>query len=406
MTTLNVAAIRRYAGADSESAVRRDRSTAFLGLPTNRRHAGLALCWLVVAAAATLLLAGGDLAGIGYLVVAAVGYLFLHSRWLGSTLAGLAVLSGVYQLSQGNTAGVVVIAVGVLALALAIDPSWVAAVVGTRVAALAPRPSPAAAEPDTLATEEVYAPEPAFAGLSVQTIGRFRLQVGDRDLTAQLLDRPILAFIWMHLLARAIRNPEERMLRTALGDEVAPGLPSETQTDRLRGHIHDLRHELPPELRATIDADFKTIRLLIDGIRLDVTELRRLDQAASSRRLISVGTAAQIKHRLSELRWGEFLPGFEELEHKVTGGRGVAGALLNEVRADINTARGNLANALANHYLTIGPPAAAIPILEAALRLDSNREDLARRLVQVHVRCGHTASAESVTQQFGLSGEV
>jgi hypothetical protein len=73
MTMLNAAPIGGYADADSDSAVRRDRSTTFLGLPTNRRLAGLALCWLAVAAAGILLLAGGDLAGIAYLAVTVVG---------------------------------------------------------------------------------------------------------------------------------------------------------------------------------------------------------------------------------------------------------------------------------------------------------------------------------------------
>ena len=72
----------------------------------------------------------------------------------------------------------------------------------------------------------------------------------------------------------------------------------------------------------------------------------------------------------------------------------------------VNTSRGNLAEALAGHHLALNQPEAAIPVLEAALRLDANREDLARLLVQVHVRCGHTATAATVTQQFGLSGEA
>ena len=387
MLTLNDRPIRGYAGADVESAPIRGRSMAFLGLPNSRRHAGLALCWLLVGGLGVALLTGSDPAGVAYLVVAVVGYLFLHSRWLGSTLGGLVIVSGLYQLSQGNTAGAVVSAIGVLAIALAVDIVRLTAAVMSKVATLEPV-------------------EALFDGLRVRTIGQFRIEVGDQDLTAELLDRPILAFIWMHLLARAIRNPAERMLRSALGDEVAPGLPSETQGDRLRGHIHDLQRKLPSELTATVDADRKTIRVLLEGVRLDVEELQRFEQSVGSGQLIGVEAAGRIRNALDQYRWGEFLPGFEELEHKVTGGRGVAGALLAEVRAMVNTSRGNLAEALVNHYLALGTPEAAIPVLEAALRLDANREDLARLLVQVHVRCGHTATAATVTQQFGLSGEA
>jgi len=382
---------------------------AVLGLPRDRREVGLAVGWLLVAALGIVLLTGSDPAGPVFLVVAVVGYLFLHSRWLSSTLAGLVLLSGLYQLSQGNGAGAVVGVLGALLLALAIDVSRLFSTLLRRAAAT-PTKAPATLEPgEPPIAEPVDQPETAdapFTGLRVRTIGQFRLEVGDRDLTAELLNRPVLAFIWQHLLTRAIRNPEERMPRPALADEVSPGLSSETQGDRLRGHVHDLQRKLPEELQATIDADRTTIRVVLNGVALDVDELRRLEQTVGSGRLISIETAARIRSLLEKFRVGEFLPGFEELEHKVTGGRGVAGELLAEVRGQINRSRGNLAGALADHCLTIEMPEAAIPVLETALQLDANREDLARLLVQVHVRCGHTITAANVTQQFGLSGEA
>ena len=408
MKTLNERSLRGYAGADLESIGSGGLNLAVLGLPRSRREAGLAVGWLLVAALGIVLLTGTDPAGAGFVVIAAVGYLFLHSRWLGSTLAGLVVVSGLYQLSQGNSAGAVVGVIGVLQFGLTVDIGRLLSTLRSK-AATAPDKAPILPIPDLLVAQPIDQPETAdgaFAGLRVRTIGQFRLEVGDRDLTPELLDRPMLAFIWEHLLARAIRNPEERMPRTALADEVAPGLPSQTQGDRLRGHVHDLQHKLPEELTATIEANRTTIRVVIDGMKLDVDDLRRLERSVGSGRLFGVETAVRILSLLEKFRAGEFLPGFEELENRVTGGRGVAGELLKEVRGQINTSRGNLAGALADHYVAVGKPDAAIPILETSLRLDANREDLARLLVQVHVRCGHTVTAANVTRQFGLSGEA
>ena len=384
---------------------------AIRGLLRDRRLAVLAVGWLLVAPLGVELLVGVDPAGVAYLVVAVVGYLFLQSRWLNSLLWLLIAVSGALQASQGNYLGDAEIALAALMIVVAVDPIWV--IRHQRVTALmasvrAALPASAGPSP-TRATGEAPSvrpsADPELTGLQISTIGRFRLMVGSRDLTSSLLTKPMLAFIWEHLLTRSVLAPEERMPRASLADETAPGLDSDGQAARHRSHVHLLQSKLPRELASTIDVDRVTIRLELSGAHLDIDEIRRLESRASNGRLVNTELATEIQALLARLGSGEFLPGFEELERKVTGARGVAGSFLVDARSNVNRSRGNLAAALSNHLVAMDSAASAIPVLEAALKLDNGREDLAHLLVAAHVRCGQTSSAETVRERFGLSGK-
>jgi hypothetical protein len=293
---------------------------------------------------------------------------------------------------------------GVLLLAIALNPAKIYAAFNRRPDL---QMASEATEQPSAELEAEAAESQTTPGLRLWSIGKFRLEADGRDVTSELLARPTLAFIWMLLLARWVRSADDRILRTALAEELAPGLPSQTQSERLRDYLHDLQHKLPAELIATVDVDRKTVGLRLLGIASDVEELRRLEPLGGTRgQHLDPKMAAKIQRLLAAFGTGEFLPGFEELEHKVTGSRGVAENTVTDARALINRGRGNLAAVLADHYLAVGNPEKAIPELEKTLQLDAGREDLARLLVQVHLRCGHTATAAAVTEQYGLAAEV
>src|SRR5437764_8205222 len=86
-------------------------------------------------------------------------------------------------------------------------------------------------------------------GVYIRTIGSLSISLGITDLTGQLNDRPLLAFIWLYLLARAIRWPNDALARSALADQLAPKLAAREQARRVKRPGWDLAHELPDSLR-------------------------------------------------------------------------------------------------------------------------------------------------------------
>src|SRR5207247_106625 len=113
--------------------------------------------------------------------------------------------------------------------------------------------APSAALVGTAATSEV---EPAHISsnghaasfLSVSTIGHLSIHVEDRDETNELTAKPVASFVWLYLLARAIRNPRDVISRADLADEVFPGLDSKQQRTRLRQRLSDFQSSVPPPL--------------------------------------------------------------------------------------------------------------------------------------------------------------
>ncbi len=87
---------------------------------------------------------------------------------------------------------------------------------------------------------------------------------------------------------------------------------------------------------------------------------------------------------LSELGGGEFLPGFEEIEKRATKGRGVAGQIVAEVRAQIDTLRADMAVAVGEALLDRGQAAQAVAILEPIVK---RSESASRVWLPTHSPC-------------------
>jgi DNA-binding SARP family transcriptional activator len=107
-----------------------------------------------------------------------------------------------------------------------------------------------------------------------------------------------------------------------------------------------------------------------------------------------------------KLGGGDFLPAFEDLERRVTGGRGIAGQVVNDVRQQILGLRGNLAGALADRAFAQRSPQEAIGWLEQAVGEDPAREDLARRLISAYLQTGQSGRAAELRRIHQIATEA
>ena len=75
---------------------------------------------------------------------------------------------------------------------------------------------PAASEPETVTSvvEPIARVGPTL--LEIHTMGRIEILESDEDLSRVMLSRPVLAFLWLYLLVRALLNPRDRVMRTEL----------------------------------------------------------------------------------------------------------------------------------------------------------------------------------------------
>jgi hypothetical protein len=371
---------------------------AYLGLPGDPRGICLALGWLGVGLLGVASLVSGDLIGLLYVALAIAGYLFVHARPLSVCLwAGVAV-AGLWLTAGGNALGllqaVVAIAFGVVA---AWPPPRSAQVV---------IPAGGTALVETGAAPPALRSDASSTRLQVRTVGSLRITLGDADLTGQLNDRPLLAFIWLYLLARAVRWPGETLTRSALADELAPKLAATEQSKRLKSQLWDLKHDLPAQLRDPVRADRHSVSLDLSAADLDVFDLRELDRALQDAGpVIKPELANQIQEILERLSDADFLPGFDDLEQKITGGAGSAGQVVRDVRQEVDALRANLALALADFESLSERPDRAIAVLERALRRAEGRPDLASRLAALCARYGNVERAAELRRTYQLASE-
>ena len=245
---------------------------------------------------------------------------------------------------------------------------------------------------------------PSLRRLSIRSIGPLRLTAGNQDLAGDLEDHPVLAFLFMYLLARAVLG--DRPARSALGDELSPGVTETSQKERLRKQLYELQKEAAPEVAALIRTNRTHVWLELDAAESDVAALSALcGRVRHHAFLINAELAAQIGKTLDDAASREFLADFEELENKVNQGRGTAGQVVAQAREAIANQRADLVRALAEYQDAIGRPEAAIQHLQATLEALPARQDLARLLVVAYLKTGQNARASEVRRQFALKQE-
>jgi DNA-binding SARP family transcriptional activator len=399
-----------------------------LGVPRDPRGIVL-LCGYVAACAVgliALLTPPDDPIGWAYIALAAVGYFFIQTRGLTTFLWLL-------------------VAAGGTAIALAGGPSgWVEFGLGLALAVVALVPVPAAYRTLPISPEGQIKPLPSLSAksdssrfpevspthtsrkteepgsndldavglgpvsdvrLELRSIGRLRVVSDHKDLAASIEDRPVLAFLFKYLLARYVlgRPP---LVRDGLGEELSPGVPQSSQRKRLRRQLYDLQKDIASPIAVLIHASRTHVWLELDDADFDVAQLRDLaNQIRQRGSMIDAELAVAVQGILDETEAQEFLPGFEELENKVNGGRGTAGQLVAEARELIANQRAELVRALAEYQEAIGHPEASIGYLQAALNALPARQDLARLLVVAYLKTGQTARASEVRRQFALRQE-
>ncbi len=396
-------------GLEDESSVAEPEARDLFGLPDDLRGWVLAAGSLAAVLIGIGLLLTGDLFGLLYLAVGVAAYLFLHGRvfsvviWAGVALGALA------GAILGGSLSALLVVLGAAGLAA------VAAGRGThRRTAASPGPILAASDeampaPHEGAQSPLPATEPAEVerrGTVIRSIGRLQVLHDGEDLSADLLQRPTLAFLWSFLLARSVLC-DQPLLRNSLADELSPGLPPQIQTKRLRDQIYNLQHDISPLIGRMIEADRKQVRLCLNGADFDVSNLRELSQSLTREaELLDQAKAKQAETLLQELAGGDFLPGFEELENAVTEGRGAASEIVRDARLQVAGWRAALACAVADHRLARRQPELALRVLEPALADAPQREDVGRRLIAAYLQTGQTARADQLRRDFGSQREV
>jgi len=239
-------------------------------------------------------------------------------------------------------------------------------------------------------------------GLEVRTLGALILRDASEDLTSALLRSRVHSWIWLFLLIRAIATPQQLISRAELADELSPGLSTDRQRKRLRDRLSDLLSELPPPLKAPIRVEDEFIRFDLDACSVDLVTLVGLERECAGREgLLSEALAAEVEAALLSSA-GEFLPGWDEIEREVTGGRGSAGDVIRDLRGRAEVARVALLAALARNQMARREPARAIPLLEQALERRPDREDLALNLRAAYLETGQVGRATALQNEYSL----
>jgi hypothetical protein len=369
-----------------------------------------------------------------YILAAIAGFLFLHRRLLGVCIWLGVAASGVAGLTAGQPAGIVLVGLGLTVAVIAgLKPNPAPIKVPRSLAPDDESPLPVATEPthrDTGDTQPAAppvdvtidapaAPEPllnesaasivpaAAPKLQIRAIGILDIRSGDQELAKAFRRRKLMAFVWLHLLTRALHSPGQRLGRTALAAELSTNLEPAAQRDKLRSQIHDLQHNLPAALVRPLLIDSDSLAFDLDACELDVIELRRLDAVCrDAGDLLPAELQREVEAMLLTLAPGEYLPGWEDVEHQITEGKGVAGSTVRSVRQQVDGWRANLAGSLAISHLARREPARAIPLLQDAVERCPEREDLARHLIAAYLETGQPGRAAELRREYQIPQEA
>jgi DNA-binding SARP family transcriptional activator len=238
--------------------------------------------------------------------------------------------------------------------------------------------------------------------ISVQVLGSLRVRLGEEDVTAELLARPTLSYLWQYLLLRAIQGSGP-VPRSAVADEVYPGVDSETQHARIRRRLHDLQHKLPAFGRCMVVTD-RDLRFDLESCDVDVVEILKLADDAgrsdSSGPTLLAGSMARALEDAVAATAVEPLPEWDELEYTVNRGRGQSGEHVRALRARVVEARGTLLARLGAHYLARRSAGQAVTTLDEAFRLHPGRDGVAEMLARALEAAGDGARAADVRRRY------
>ena len=407
-----------------------------LGVPRDARGIVL-LCGYVACAAfglIALLSPPGDQIGWVYIGLPVIGYYFIQTRGLTTFLWLLFAAGGVAVAIAGEPSGWVECALGIALAVVAVIPppaeyrqpatvprvetparhAAVASLAGgatsgkvedslTRTSAKAEVELNGASPSGAVEAPVGLLPAPSKASnVRINALGGFLLEADGADVSQGL--EPRLEFLFSYLLARTVLGLDGAADRTALAEEVAPGIGPGSQRDRLRKQLYDLQ-SVDPVLGRLVQVNRSRVSLDLDGVDFDVTRLLEISHIVTGPdSLIDTPLANRVRGVLAKTD-GEFLAGFSELEHQVTGGRGSAAEVVEQARVMIAGARSDLALAVARHDIAAGHAQRAIVYMTQALKQSPQRQDLARALVAAYLQTGQIKLARDARREFDLVEE-
>ena len=234
-------------------------------------------------------------------------------------------------------------------------------------------------------------------GLAIASIGRLSISHGGTELTAVLTQKPVASYIWLYLLARALRNPKDTVGRGALADETFPNLDPKQQRTRLRQRLSDMQATLPSSVAECVMLDGDRVHFDLDACRSDAADLRAL--ATSVAFLRTPMDDAQLREAetlVARVGNGVFLPDWEALDVKVTGGKGGAASVVDDVRTDVDRWRAALLVAVSDAYIARNRAALAVPYLERVIAQHPDTDLATRKLIAAYLESGDTAKAAAL----------
>jgi DNA-binding SARP family transcriptional activator len=225
--------------------------------------------------------------------------------------------------------------------------------------------------------------------LEFQTLGGLRVIADGVDQTSELLEHPILSFILVYLLVRAVVAPGKPTTRPMIADELFPGLDPQVQRERFRHRLSDLKALLPAVAAAVI---VKGETLWFDAEACSVDALGLLDLASECIRAGGHLSGEVYSAAREALAAGdaEFLPEFAEIERRATGGRGEVIELAREAQRRLEAARVDLLTGLAESHAIRRESDRAAAYFEEALRRDPGRDDVRRQLEAIELESGRS----------------
>jgi DNA-binding SARP family transcriptional activator len=229
------------------------------------------------------------------------------------------------------------------------------------------------------------------------------VEVDGQNQIQRLRNKPRLEFLLSYLVARWVCARDVAVDRAAIAEEMALGVASTNQRDRLRKTLHAFHAALGADLKRLVRVTATQVRLDLTAVDVDFVALAEMASRVSRRHGLIDSSLAEAVRTLLETTEGEFLAGFSELEHQVTRGEGNAHQVVEDARLQIAGWRADLTGALARHLEAAGRAQSSITYLESALAQAPDREDLARLLVAAYMQTGQIARAEAVRLEYKLS---
>ena len=241
--------------------------------------------------------------------------------------------------------------------------------------------------------------EAAPVELVVRTFGGLHLIHSDKDLVAELDQRPVTGFVWQRLMVGTIDDPNYRPSREEIGRQLRPTLARSAQLRQIRNVVYQFR-ELPAPLKDRVDVDAQAFRFKADACDIDALNLVAAAARISGGQSQDPIDVAGVR-RIYDESAGTFLPDFEKAEDHATDHHPSSTRMIAGIRAMLADKRAELGLALARSYIANDQASNAVAVLEPLVRQREDRKDLADGLAAAYRKAGRDAEAAALAARFG-----